>query len=127
MANLTLICGLPRAGKTTYSQKYENVIHLDSSGAYLGVEKRVNHKYGDIIVEGVYAKRGQRERLIAACNADNFKCIWLNTPDKIRHSRKGWDKYCDYPFDPPTFDEGWDEIIIIRGDKEEHFLSPQKI
>lgn len=113
---LILICGLPRAGKTTFSQRFKDVIHLDNSGAYHGVLRRLQHESGDVIIEGVYDKRGYREQLIRTYKGEHFRCIWLNTPDEIRRSRHGWDKYCDKPFDTPTFDEGWDEIIIIRSD-----------
>lgn len=115
---LTLICGLPRAGKTTYSEQFENVIHLDTSGAYHGVINRLKRKSGDIVVEGVYRLSQERKRLIQAYNGKGFKCIWLNTPDEVRQSRHGWDKWCDRPFEPPTYDEGWDEIIIIEDNND---------
>lgn len=110
---LTLICGLPRAGKTTYSAQFEDVIHLDTSGAYNGVIRKLQHREGDAIVEGVYHTQSQRERLIKAYRGNGFKCIWLNTPLVVRKTRKGWDKFCDFHFEPPTYSEGWDEIIII--------------
>ena len=110
---LTLICGLPRAGKTTYAERFDNVIHLDTSGGYAGVLHRLKMVKGEVIVEGVYRRTMDRERLIQGYPTDRYKCIWLNTPDEIRRSRKGWDRYCDQPFEPPTYSEGWDEIIII--------------
>lgn len=117
---LTLICGKPRAGKTTFSEQYDNVIHLDTSGAYQGVLNRLKRKQGDIIVEGVYNTHWQREALIKSYNGEGHRCIWLDTADEVRQTRKGWDKYCDrQPFEPPTLEEGWDEIIIIRGDHEQ--------
>lgn len=116
---LTLICGLPRAGKTTYSEQFDDVIHLDTSGAYQGVLKKLKRSKGDVIIDGVYRLKQDRTRLIQAYETDLYKCIWLNTPDEIRRSRHGWDKYCDKPFEPPTLSEGWDEIIIIRGDYEQ--------
>lgn len=111
---LTLICGLPRAGKTTYSERFDDVIHLDTSGAYQGVNRRLKHRTGDVVVEGVYQLQRERKRLIEAYKTDTYKCIWLNTPDEVRRSRPGWDKYCDKPFEPPTYSEGWDEIIVIK-------------
>ena len=115
---LTLICGLPRAGKTTYSERFDDVIHLDTSGAYQGVLRRLRHQTGDVIVEGVYRYQNERKRLIETYKTDTYKCIWLNTPDEVRRSRPGWDKYCDKPFESPTYDEGWDEIIIIKDNIE---------
>ena len=113
---MTLICGLPRAGKTTYSERYDDVIHLDTSGAYKGVLRRLKNRKGDVVVEGVYRLCRERERLIQAYDTDIYRCIWLDTPDEVRRARKGWDKWCDKPFEPPTYDEGWSEIIIVRGD-----------
>ena len=116
---LTLICGLPRAGKTTYSKQFDDVIHLDTSGAYQGVLRKVKRLKGDIIIEGVYRLEKERTRLLQAYETDGYKCIWLDTPDEVRRSRDGWDKWCDKPFEPPTLSEGWDEIIIIRGEHEQ--------
>lgn len=111
---LILICGLPRAGKTTYSEQYENVIHLDRCGSYQSVMNRVKHRNGDVVVDGVYRLKTERENLIRAYSGSGLKrCIWLNTPDEVRRSRQGWDKFCDKLFEPPTYAEGWDEIIII--------------
>lgn len=116
---LTLICGLPRAGKTTYSIRYENVIHLDTSGAYHGVIHKVKRLTGDIVVEGVYRSKCEREALIKAYKGKGYVCIWLDTPLEVRMTRFGWDKWCDAkPFEPPTYDEGWDEIIVIKGDND---------
>lgn len=125
---LTLICGLPRAGKTTYSKQFNNVIHLDTSGAYPGVIRRIKReKIEDIIVEGVYSRSKERVVLINAYCGSGLKCIWLNTSDNIRRSRPGWDKWCDKPFEPPTYEEGWDEIIIIKDNKDIQYLPKDKI
>ena len=115
---ITLICGLPRAGKTTYSKQFDDVIHLDTCGAYSGVEHRVKHISGDIVVDGVKKKKERRIRLLKAYPGDGSRCIWMDTPQEVRSSRHGWDKVCDFPFDEPSFDEGWDEIIRIRGDND---------
>ena len=116
---LTLICGLPRAGKTTYSERFDDVIHLDTFGVYQGVIHRVRSKNGDVVVEGVYHTRYNRECLVRAYGGVGCRCIWLDTPQEVRRTRKGWCERCDYPFEPPTLEEGWDEIIIIRGDDEQ--------
>ena len=113
---LTLICGLPRAGKTTYSKQFEDVIHLDTSGCYPGVLRRMANIEGDVIVEGVYNRTRQREALIKAYNGEGFKCIYLNTPFEVRKKRRGWQKCCEIPFEEPTLEEGWDEIIIMSGE-----------
>lgn len=120
---LTLICGLPRAGKTTYSEKYDNVIHLDMCGAYEGVIHNIRGKSEDVIVDGVYQNRYLRGRLIKEYKGNGLKCIWLDTPQEVRCTRKGWSKGCDFPFEPPTLDEGWDEIVIIKGADNEQRIS----
>lgn len=116
---LTLICGLPRAGKTTYSERYEDVIHLDKCGAYEGVIHHIRNRNGDVTVDGVYQNRYLRECLIREYKGNGLRCIWLDTPQEVRSIRKGWNKKCDFPFEPPILDEGWDEIIIIRGEHEQ--------
>ena len=110
---LVLICGLPRAGKTTYSERFENVIHLDTCHAYRGVIHAMRGAE-DVVVEGVYNYRHLREELIGAYEGNGSKCIWLDTPDEVRRMREGWCEACDKPFEPPTYDEGWDEIRTIR-------------
>ena len=113
---ITLICGLPRAGKTTYSNRFDDVIHLDNSGGYGGVNRRLQHKEGDIVVEGVYNTKSQRESLLRAYKGKGTRCIYLDTPQEVRKTRQGWDKFCDYPFEEPSLDEGWDEILVLRED-----------
>lgn len=119
----TLICGLPRSGKTTYSKRFDNVIHLDTDGGYPGVahllkRKKQYNSDEDIILEGVYNTIERRKRIMQIYKGDYFKCIWINTPKQIRQKREGYDKYCDFLFEPPSFEEGWNEIIIIENNKE---------
>ena len=57
-----------------------------------------------------------RKGLLQAYKGKGTKCIWLNTPIEIKKTREGYSKNCEYFFEPPTYEEGWDEIIII-GDK----------
>lgn len=118
---ITLICGQPRAGKTTYSQQFDDVIHLDTSGAYRGVIHLICDKCDDVVVEGVYHSASLRTELLRTYKGDGSRCIWLNTPLEIRRERLGWDKWCDRPFEPPTYDEGWGEIWVVQND-EKHFL-----
>ena len=114
---LTLICGLPRAGKTTYSKQFDcPVIHLDNLGSTYNVISKVKRMSGDIVVEGVFHDAQKRTELIRAYNGDYSRCIWLDTPREVREERLGYKLRKDYPFPVPTYSEGWDEIIIIRGD-----------
>lgn len=111
---LTLICGLPRAGKTTYATRFDDVIHLDRSGGYGGVNRRLQHRGNDVVVEGVYHTKSQRESLLRAYKGKKTRCIYLDTPQEVRKTRHGWDKSCDFMFEEPSLDEGWDEIIILK-------------
>ena len=119
---MILICGLPRAGKTTYSKSFENVIHCDDYGVMpipLRYDKCAENvrTSKDIIIEGVYERSSYRKELVQAYQGTYTKCIWLDTPDYIRHERDGWSRNCDFPFEPPTYDEGWNEIIVVRGEE----------
>ena len=122
---LTLICGLPRAGKTTYSERYKNVIHLDD---YLRLPMELRYEQcnrnaeteDDMVVEGIYHTAKVRTELIRAYRGQGLKCIWLDTPIEIKKHRDGFvPAMASFPFEPPTLDEGWDEIIIIRGEHEQ--------
>ena len=83
---LTLICGMPRAGKTTYAKRFNNVIHLDGLG-YHNVKTKVSPRTDDITVEGVYEHPRQRARLIEAYKGKGARCIWLDTPLEVRKTR----------------------------------------
>lgn len=110
-----LICGLSNAGKTTYSRKFDNVIHYDEVGGTTRQrhEAIVNMaKKQEVCVEGVYSEAFRRAELAQAIKGRKV-CIWLNTPLDVCMSRpdfKGTRK-----FEPPTLAEGWNEIIIIGG------------
>jgi len=118
---LTLICGHPRAGKTTYSKRFDNVIHLDDSGSTQNVLQKVRRITDDVVVDGVYYSPKQRKELLNAYKGQGFRCICLDTPKEVREERYGHKIKHDYPFLIPSFDEGWDEIIIIRGEYEQRY------
>ena len=128
---IILICGLPRAGKTTYSKQYEGkckIYHLDDYGgpvnSYVYLNKKINPNE-DILIEGVYNRTEQRKNLILPYKNDNKICIWLDTSTEVKRTRHGYGKHCEYSFEPPTYDEGWDEIYIIKDNKEKYLL-PKK-
>ena len=112
---LTLICGLPRAGKTTYSQRYDRVVHLDDyeSNRYQQCIEAIQQG-GDIAVEGLYTRAKTRKMLREAYQGKAV-CIWIDTPLGIRRQRKGYSPRNSEYFEPPTYDEGWDEIIVLDG------------
>lgn len=130
---IKLICGRSRAGKTTYSQQFDSVIHLDDYGSdcYERVAKVVAQAQGDVVVDGVYNTSERRKTLLNAYLGEGEKtCIWLDTPHEVIESRFFWRwKPIDMPqlFEPPTLDEGWDEIVIIRGnDHVESYSNERK-
>ena len=123
---LTLICGIPNAGKTTYSQKFENVIHLDDVQCEKGqshimkVCSIVKNTNDDVCVEGIFLVSHQRKNLVRAAGDRHKKCIWLDTSldECLNRENRGRNSCiiknsCEL-FEPPTYDEGWDEIEIIR-------------
>lgn len=112
---LTLICGLPRAGKTTYSKQYDNVIHLDGLG-YHKVNDIIQYVTNDIVVEGVYNMPIFRSKLVEKYKGKGTHCIWLDTPLEVRKQRPMWSTSINMDFIPPTYDEGWDRITILKGE-----------
>ena len=116
---LTLICGHPRAGKTTYSQKFDNVIHLDEEHSTQRVLQKIKGRTDDVVVEGIYYRPSERQELIKVYKGERTRCICLNTSKEIREQRHGYRIRHDYPFLLPNYDEGWDEIIIIEDNNDE--------
>ena len=123
---LTLICGVPNAGKTTYSKQYPNVIHQDDirprdKSVSAIVEDMVSEQ-DDVCVEGIYLSARQRKRLSSAYKGDRKVCIWMDTPLDVciarenRGRKNGLHIMCAKAIQPPTLDEGWDEIIIVKPD-----------
>jgi tRNA uridine 5-carbamoylmethylation protein Kti12 len=118
MGKLTLICGSPNAGKTTYSSRYENAYHYDDMRKQgLKIADIINQD--DVVIEGLFETANARRRI--ANMADGYKTlIWLNTPldECVRRENRGRPiamvtRHFNM-FEPPTYDEGWDEIILIR-------------
>lgn len=119
MSSLVLICGRPRAGKTTYSKRYADVLHLDSFGHipnnYATLLEHLPQ--GDVVVDGIYNTPELRTELLQRFDGRKV-CIWLDTPLEVIRGR--YPKHIKlnnfpYPFEPPTMDEGWDEIIRTSG------------
>lgn len=116
---ITLICGRPRAGKTTYSKRFENVIHLDDSrflslkDRYNDVLNKIRNNVFDIVVDGIYSTKKQRIELLKTYKGFGSRCIWINTDLNTISKRYLFHKKDPYPFDSPTYDEGWDEVIEI--------------
>ncbi len=71
------------------------------------------------MAEGIFNMAYERGDLVKAYAGNRTRCIWLDTSVEVRKHRPGYHHhYCNMPFTPPTYDEGWDEIIIIRDGAE---------
>lgn len=113
---IRLICGRSRAGKTTYSQRFDNVVHLDDMSKRCGerypkVLEIVSGVTDDITVEGIYELASQRMELLKAYQGEGAVCIWLDTPVDVIKARAM--TVLPRTFEPPTKAEGWDEVIRI--------------
>lgn len=127
---ITLICGLPNAGKTTYSSQFDNAIHFDDCKMPRQqiFEKMVAESTGDVYAEGVCNSKRSRGMFLKAIShrTDKKVCIWIDTPLEVCIEREN--NFRRRPigmvleharrFQPPTLDEGWDEIIVVRDGKE---------
>lgn len=130
---VTLICGLPNAGKTTYSKHFENVVHFDEcpQPRHKIFEEIVAKAEGDVVAEGVCnSKRSRAMFLHAIRHKDERKvCIWIDTP--LEECIRRENAYRKRPvsmveehgrrFEPPTYEEGWDEIIRITAEDTSAF------
>lgn len=124
---MILVCGIPNAGKTTYSQAFQNVVHYDDM---IGIARQRYTELnelatnGGLIADGVFGERKRRVELVESAS-DKATCIWIDTPVKIclqreRSGRMRGDFIVLHhakTFEPPTLDEGWDEIIIVRNNE----------
>lgn len=132
MNTLILVCGLPNAGKTTYCEQYENVIHLDSieSTSFEDKFNKCIHQAaqaeGDVVIDGNFFSSRIRQNLLNAFKDRDYKkiCVWVNTPFDIcleRARNGGRDEttvnHIYRYFDDPTLEEGWDELICTYTDE----------
>ena len=119
---MILIIGHPNAGKTTYSERFENVLHLDDfpRSKFLNCNEAVRKSDGNVTVEGIYNLRCRRKKLLEAVKGKDTRnvCIWLDVPKDECLRRESRNRNASVithsPFEPPTLDEGWDEIIHLR-------------
>lgn len=125
---LTLIIGVPNAGKTTYSGRFKNVLHTDEirptkEVSFMDAVCNAVSEADDICVEGLFVTARHRKPIVESYKRDDKKvCIWLDTPleECIAREDRGRSKFlvrdCYRAFQPPSYDEGWDEIIIKKGE-----------
>ena len=115
-----LVMGIPNAGKTTYSQQFANVIHADDYMGDHDAYAKLLATVDDECIEGLYTTRKSRLLLLSECtNVKRRVCVFIDTPPDVCMSRDGEHNrsipYHARRLEPPTYDEGWDEIIIVRG------------
>ena len=123
---VTLICGLPNSGKTTFSKHFKNVFHLDDfenpifKRKFDDCNKAALKSATDVYIEGCYHRKTLIKEFIEIFKKWKKVCIWINTPLEICLNRcnKGRDeltvRLTNEHFEPPTQDEGWDELIILN-------------
>lgn len=121
---LTLICGLPNAGKTTYSLQFDKPLHLDEIGSADNVIDKMKQIDGDVVVEGFFGKSADRRKIRSAYSGEAV-CIFIDisVEESIRRENRNRHpnilRNASNKFEPPTLDEGWDEIRIMRGGENE--------
>lgn len=113
---LILICGHSRAGKTTFSQRFKNVIHLDDVHSFTAVIRMIENITDDVVVEGIYYSPRERKELLSHYRGTGARVICIDTSQEVREARMKHKFRHSYPFLYPTYEEGWDKIIIIRSD-----------
>ena len=128
--DIILICGIPNAGKTQYSKRFDNVVHYDGLNmttrqCYEHIIDLAKNTDRDICIDGMYDEKWRRVELLDAIRDKPCKkiCVWMNTPidtclERERNYRKRPDslvKHYAKVFEPPTMDEGWNKILEIQG------------
>ena len=76
---------------------------------------------GEIIVEGVYTTKRSRMKLLEAVKTNDKRiCIWIDTSLDVALKRGGRKekaiKQIAETSELPTLEEGWDEIVIVKGE-----------
>lgn len=81
---IILICGLPNAGKTTFSARFSKVVHFDECPMPRRevFEQIIAKAQGDICAEGVCNSSKSRLSFLHAVSHKQERkvCIWLDTP-----------------------------------------------
>ena len=129
---LYVLCGLSRAGKTTYGKKLaaETDAELISFDDYQylafeymppDMERVVLEKVRDelrsgkdVIYDSMNLRAETRKHILTACQTDGCKCVCvcINTPLDII-AKRGKVMFAD-SFELPSLDEGFDEVRIIQ-------------
>lgn len=132
---LTIIIGLPNAGKTTYANRFKEVLHYDDI-MRLDTKTRYDMYAKASVIEGIYLTRRSR-RIVLNCwrkRLGKRVCVWVDTPLDVclEREREGRNRsetvvlHNAKLFQPPTLDEGWDEIIIVKPDGSETRITKEE-
>ena len=121
MNAITLVCGLPNSGKTTYSTRYDTALHYDDISR-LSIKERddVYRASNAECFEGIFNTARSRRNILAQTKRERKVCIWINTPLEVCLARENRGRPPEVvlhhwqTFEPPTMDEGWDEVIVIE-------------
>ena len=121
---LTMICGLPNAGKTSLVSKYDNVLHQDEIGTIDRIIRAINQMHGDVIIEGYFGTKEARQKVRSSYKG-KAKCLFIDITVEESIKRENRNRHPQMLrnaarfFEPPTYEEGWDEILVLRGDDNE--------
>ena len=134
MFTITLFCGAPGSGKTTLSKQMAEEhgvdrLSFDEIGCYRHCEliQPINATLRtgkSVIVDSVFTRIEWRKMILKSISDIPCKklVVFMNTPleECIRRNAQRQHPLPDFivssihhSFEPPTLDEGWDEIIII--------------
>lgn len=137
--NLIIFCGASGSGKSTLSKKLAKESNLarfsmDELKFFLHsdllplVSKSLENGES-ILVDALYTKLKWRKAILEA--TEKFQCkrtlVYVDTPlnECVRRNRGRENILPDFviediynSIEPPTLDEGWDEIIVINNDKD---------
>lgn len=110
--------GLPNAGKTTYSEQFKNVCHTDKLNPHKweGITKLAKE---EMVLDGLFTTRKSRIKLLSLFDWKKKTLIWIDTPYEVCLERSSVGRHIEAVinnynrFEPPTYEEGWDEIIRI--------------
>lgn len=141
------MCGIPASGKSTLSTKLASkysikIYHFDNYPNAFHPEKYKDALYqmwgditkelqkgNDVICDNVHTTKRKRTDILNAISGIPCKkiCVVLTTPleECLKRNVNRKTRLPDFvlhdmhnKFEPPSLDEGWDEIIIINNDKD---------
>lgn len=132
MTNLIIFCGSPASGKTTLSKQIteeQNAIRLSFDEMHLFQHKELipyivetlqNNQ--NVVADAVFSRLSHRKLILDATKSINCRriLIYMNTPleECVRRNAQRPNPLPEFmvrdiyhTFEPPTLDEGWDEIL----------------